>query len=292
MLSGTLNESIVKTSLKNLDWCRLEQHLSTVVLDQACAAQLLGLLGRNGDVFQKRPSPVRSLARDTFLASLEAHFLKILGRDWARQVDELKGLTHQIEEGYAEILRSLSGADAAKMAPEVQAASGLAWSAHAFDELIKEFHADLARRRNVKLDHFRVRRRDGTSFNPDGALGNLVNMATMTLLLLGHPQSWFDAEGFLILPALPEPADDENNKITATLALAASWPVWERLEQRCRYFGGALRVLGNPIPKWVPKDAKPAIYERVTREEELDYYANERLYRSVGTDVLRIATEY
>ncbi|EHR00986.1 hypothetical protein [Bradyrhizobium sp. WSM471] len=278
MPSRTLSESIVKTSLKNLDWHRLEQHLSTLVLDQACAAQLLGLLRRNGNLFQKRPAPIRSRARDAFLANVEAHFLEHLGQDWAREVNELTGLSHQIEAGYAEILRSLSATDAAKMAPEVQAASGLSWSAHAFDDMMKEFHADLLRRRRIKLSHFRVRRRDGTSFNPDGALGNLVNMATMTLLLLGYQQSWFDVDGFLFLPALPEPTDVDNDRTAATLALAASWRLWERLEQRCRYFGRGFRVIGEPMPRWVPKDAKRAIaYELITPEEGLDYYANVRL---------------
>jgi hypothetical protein len=248
------------------------------MLDQACARQLLDLLRRNGDLLLKRPDPVRRRGRDAFLANLEAHFLKHLGRDWAGQVDELKVLGHHIEEGYAEILRSLSRTEAAKLAPEVQAASGLAWSAHAFDEMMREFQADLARRRRVKLSHFRVRRRDGTSFNPDGALGNLINITTMTLLLLGHQQSWFDDEGFLVLPISPEPTEDENEKMTATLALAASWRLWERLEQRCRYFGGELISLGAPTRQWVPKDAARAIkYELVTPEEAYDYYANERL---------------
>lgn len=278
MSTRTLSESIVKTTLKNLDWRKLEQHLSTLLLDQACATQLLGLLRRSSDLIQTRLDPIRSRARDAFLENLEAHLLKHLGLDWASKVDELKALGHHIEEGYAEILRSLSRTDAAQLAPEVQAASGLAWSAHAFDEMMKEFQADLARRRRIKLSHFRVRRRDGTSYNPDGALGNLINITTMTLMLLGYQQSWFDDEGFLILPTSQDPTGDENDKMTATLSLATSWRLWERLEQRCRYFGGELRTLGTPAPQWVPKDAAKAIkYELVTPEEAHDYYANVRL---------------
>ena len=110
-------------------------------------------------------------------------------------------------------------------------------------------------------------------------LAGIVDITTMTLMLLGHRYRWFDTEKFLVLPKLPEVTGDEIYKAGLTEVLAASWRHWERMEQRCRYFDGEIKVFtGTDLPAWAPESAETAIeYDHISQGEFFDYLANDRL---------------
>lgn len=82
-----------------------------------------------------------------------------------------------------------------------------------------------------------------------------------------------------MLPKLPDVTEDEVYKAGLTEVLAASWRQWERMEQRCRYFDGEIKVFtGNNLPSWAPKGAETAVeYDHFSQGEFFDYLANERL---------------
>lgn len=278
MAPSSLRENVVKEALKSFAWVKLERHLSTIQLNPQGATKLVDLIRKNADFLLKRPDPAREQARATFVNWLAQYLGKAIGADIATQIDALLTLVQTIEVGYSEILRSLSESEAAKLPPEVQVSSALARSCYGYDELMKEFWADVTRRKKWTAQSLRVRRSDGTNFNPDGVLGNIVGIATMTLLLLGHQNRWFDADGFLVLPTLPVAKSDEIDKAGATELLAASWRQWERVEQRSRYFGGGLKVVGNNASSASDVSAETAIvYDHVAEAEFYDYLANERL---------------
>lgn len=275
MVPSSLRENVVKDALKSFAWVKLERHLLTIQLNPQGATKLVDLIRKNADFLLKRPDPAREQARATFVTQLAQYLGKAIGADTATQIGALMTLVQTIEAGYCEILRSLSESEAAKLLPEVQVSSALARSCYGYDELMKEFWADATRRKKWTAQSLRVRRSDGTNFNPDGVLGNIVGIATMTLLLLGHQNGWFDADGFLVLPTLPVATSDEIDKAGATELLAASWRQWERVEQRSRYFGGRLKVVGTGSSE---SGAKTAIeYDHVAEAEFYDFLANERL---------------
>jgi len=188
-------------------------------------------------------------------------------------------LIEQIESGYAEILRTLQATAATKMLPELQSSAALSRAAYAYHELIKEFLLAAKSRKELTPQSLRLSRDDGSTYSPDGVLSGINAITTMTLLLLGHQNKWFDADKYLVLPSLAELTEDEIYKAGLTEQLAASWRYWERTEQRCRYFDGALQVSRkDSLPDWAPSGTETLIeYNDICDAECLDYLANHRL---------------
>jgi len=274
-----LKETAVKQALKTLAWDELKQHLSTVDLDKDDVADLLGHIRRSNDFLIKRPDEAREAARSAFVEGLGKFLEDHLGTDAAAPLGDEIAVIQQIEAGYREILRTQEATVAAKLLPDTQAAAALSRSAYSYHALMEESHSSSRRRKELTLQSFRIKRPDGSSFSPDGVLSGIVDVTTMTLMLLGHRYKWFDAQKFLVLPKLPDATEDEVYKAGLTEVLAESWRHWERMEQRCRYFGGDLKVVtGSNLPKWAPEGSETAIeYDYITDGELFDYVANDRL---------------
>ena len=118
---------------------------------------------------------------------------------------------------------------------------------------MKAFQSAAKSRRELTLQSFRLTRDDGLTYSPDGVLAGINDATTMTLLLLSHQHKWFDANKYLVLPDLTEPTDEEVYKGGLTEVLATSWRHWERMEQRCRYFDGTLKISRKgSLPDWTP----------------------------------------
>lgn len=277
--SQRLKDNLVKQALKTFAWDTFKQHLSTVDLDANSLSELLGHIRRSTDFLIKRPDEARETTRAAFVEELSKFIENQLGADAAALVGHEMAIIQRIEAGYREILRTQEATVAAKLLPDTQASAALSRSAYAYHELILALHSATSRRQELTLQSFRIKQTDGSSYSPDGVLAGIVNIATMTLMLLGHRYKWFDAEKFLVLPKLPDVTEDEVYKAGLTEVLAASWRHWERMEQRCRYFGGEIKVFtGSNLPGWAPEGAETAIeYDYVGNDEFLDYLANDRL---------------
>lgn len=274
-----LKQDIVKQALKTLAWKKLEEHLATINIDEACLDELLAHIRRCTDFIIKRPNLTREHDRIHFIDKLAKFLRQTVGSDAAVRLTQEISLIQLIEAGYSEIMRTLDRTVAAKMLPETQAAAALSRSAYQYRELTKAVQSSVKIRGELTLQSLRIKGEDGASYSPDGILASLVNVTTMTLLLLGHRNNWFDADRFLVLPNLLAPTKDEIYKAGITEVLAASWRNWERMEQRCRYFNGEIRVLSeNNLPHWAPKGAEAVFeYDHITNVEYFDYLANERL---------------
>jgi hypothetical protein len=278
-LPQKLKENLVKQALKTFAWNKFKQHLLTIDLDEDSLSELLGHIRRSTDFLIKRPDKAREAARSTFVEELRKFLEQHLGADAAALMGDEVAVIQQIEAGYREILRTQAATVAAKLPPDTQASAALSRSAYAYHELTEALHSATTRRKELTLQSFRIKRPDGSSYSPDGVLAGIVDITTMTLMLLGHRCKWFDPQKFLVLPKLPDVTEDEVYKAGLTEVLAASWRHWERMEQRCRYFGGELKVFtaGN-LPAWAPEGTETAIeYDHISSGEFFDYLANDRL---------------
>ncbi len=274
-----LKQSLVTQALKTFYWDKLKQHLSTVDLGEESVTELLSYILRSSDFLIKRPDEVREAARTAFIEKLAEFLVGRLGADAAALLGDQNAVIRRIEAGYREILRTQEATLAAKLLPEAQASAAVSRAAYSYHELSEAINSSARRRKVLTLQSFRIKRPDGSSYSLDGVLASIVDITTMTLMLLGHRYEWFDAQKFLVLPKLPDVTDDEVYKAGLTEVLAASWRHWERMEQRCRYFGGEIKAsTGSNLPTSVPQGTEIAIeYDHVSSAEFFDYLANERL---------------
>lgn len=274
-----LKESIIKYALKSLDWAKLKTHLDAVALDEDDAGAIAALVRRNNDLLIKRFDPKREAKRAAFVAGLEKHLADHVGPEAAEALAVVMTLIGQIEAGYAEILRTLDATVAAKLLPDIQAAAALQRAAFSYHELQQDVRAEMERRKELTVQSFRIKRADGSTGSPDGILAGINAATAMTLLLLGHRNKWFDGQKYLVLPVLPEATDEEAYKAGLTELLAVSWRNWERMEQRCRYFEGDLKISrGDEIADWAPEKTETLVeYEHICDPEAYDHLANHRL---------------
>ena len=279
LIPTRLKEGLVKDTLKAFEWPRLERHLASIDFQEDAFAELLGHIRRANDLILKRPDPRREKARDRFVGQLSAY---ISGRLSASAVEELQSVLAtlaRIEDGYHEIVRALKKTDAAKLLPQTQVAAAIFRANFACHKLNEEILLSASRRKQVTLPSFRIERDDGSTLSPDGLLTGIVDVAAMTLKLLGHQHGWFDADQYLMLPKLSEPTKDEVFRSGLTEALAASWRNWERMEQRYRFLGGEIRVLAREDAPVQLSGAVETVleYDHVGSTQRLDQLANQRL---------------
>jgi hypothetical protein len=274
-----LKEGLVKQALKTLQWNKLGQHLATVQFDDAVLSDLLGHIRRSTDFLLKRSDTARKGMRDTFVAALRELLDEKLGSPASEKLDALMEVINRIEAGYDEIFQTQANTVAAKLLPETQASAALARAAATYQDLMNAFASTAHKAKVLTLQSARIKGPDGSSYSPDGVLTNIVATTTMTMMLLGHRFQWFDADRFLVLPDLPEASEDDIYKAGLTEVLAGSWRQWERMEQRCRYFEGDLKVAVQPdLPQWAPEKAEKVVsYDHLTDLEILDQVANDRL---------------
>lgn len=274
-----LKEGLVKQALKTLQWNELGQHLATVEFDDAVLSELLGYIRRSTDFLFKRTDAARDTMRSNFVAALRGLLEEKKGPSASKRLAALMEVIHRIEAGYEEITLTQGNTVAAELLPATQASAALARAAATYQDLMNAVAATMRNAKILSLQSARITGPDGSSYSPDGVLTYIVATTTMTLQLLGHRFQWFDADRFLVLPDLPEASEDDIYKAGQTEALAGSWRHWERMEQRCRYFDGDLKVAVPPdLPRWAVENVEKAVsYDHLTELEILDQMANDRL---------------
>lgn len=276
---GTLREKVVLASARSFNWSPLEKHLDEISTNQDVASRIVSLLRRCNDFLIKRPNTQNTNKRKIFIDSLQRYFSKNVGSQAADLLSTEIATILQIEAGYEEILRALESTEASKLPSEAQASAALYRAAFSYHELQENISTEIQKLEEYTAQSFRISGPNGTTHSPDGLIGGIASSATMTLLLLGHEYEWFDTEKFLVLPSLPEATEAEVYKAGSTELLAVSWREWERMEQRCRYFGGELRVLTcDQIPDWAPEGTRALVeYDDICDVEVYDHLANQRL---------------
>jgi len=275
---GRLKEKLVKRALKTLDWDEFEAHLATIELDEANAADLVGHIRRDSKFLVKRPEPERQGARAAFLARLGGFLKDKVGAAAAAKLYDLIALIGLIEDGYHSVMAAQAKTDAAKLAPETQVSAAFARSAFSYHDLKRMEGEQLGQKQEFSPQSFMLTLEDGSEWPPDALLSSMVDAATATLMMLGHRNGWF-VDDFMTLPDPVETSEGDRFKAGSTEALAAWWGQWERLEQRCRYFGGDITVHGkDALPAWSSSKAGRAIeYGEFTETELFDLVANQRL---------------
>lgn len=276
---GTLREKVVLASARNFDWAPLKKHLDQISLNQDATSRVVSLLRRCNDFLIKRPNTLRASKRKSFIDSLQGYIVENAGPEAADLLSKDIAMILQIEAGYKEILSALESTEANKLLSEAQASAALYRAAFSYNELQENISTEIQEQKEYTAQSFRISGPNGTTHSPDGLIGGIASSAAMTLSLLGHRYGWFDADKLLVLPSLPETTEAEVYKAGLTELLAVSWREWERMEQRCRYFGGELRVSScGDIPDWAPKGAETLVeYDEICDLEVYDHLANQRL---------------
>jgi hypothetical protein len=79
---------------------------------------------------------------------------------------------------------------------------------------------------------------DGSTVPADEYTAAVLEVTANTLLMFGHEHDWYDADGFLVLPARVAVDVDTLNLAGSTMELGAIWGQLAHFETRWRYFGG------------------------------------------------------
>lgn len=277
--AAALKEEIVRQALKSCDWAKLESHLLAIGLDDQGTRQLAGHIRRSSDFLIKRADKPRENRRAIFVEKLRDHLEASVGASAAELLAAEVELIERIERGYREIMETQDASPASNLAPDTQAAAALVRSGRVFDKVTEAVWAKMKALKEIPIQSIRIEAADGSPQSPDGVLALNVEITTMTLQLLGYRQSWFDDSKRLVVPSLPKVEENDASVAAWTESTAAAWRMWERMEQRCRYFGGSIDVRrGDDLPKSLPPSVETELhYQHLAEAEVYDYFANTRL---------------
>ncbi|KTW00465.1 hypothetical protein SB4_07095 [Sphingomonas sanguinis] len=288
-----LSEETVKQTLEKYDRKKLIAHLASVRLDGEAVDRLVAIMREGGLPLIKHPNPTAHTKRVSCLAAVEHHIESALGTDEADKVRDFMALVERIEQGYRQILAASDASDGAKLDPAVRVSALLESGA-------RESGAHQARLMEVLgeggvLDGHGLSlpgAREGERIDPEVPVDSAVQSVTMSLLMQGYRQRWFDANGALEIPAPVAVGDAEIEAVHPILYYAQSWRFWEHIEEDTRYFGGdVVRLDANAIPE----DWRAQGVEEVWRHDpewlewsRIDFAANQRLAQQLGQNYFEV----
>ncbi len=290
-----LSEQAINDALDSLDWNAFERHLQEVDLADDVVDALLDHVRRSGAFLLTRPAAKKQLARTAFVANLSRHLDERCGPEASGRLQATIEQIETIEDGYRSIMATLAKTNAAKLPEATQLWAALDRSAFSYHDLKRLERETLEGKKELSPQSFTVTLEDGTAWAPDALLTSIVEIATSTLLMMGHVNRWFEGD-FLTLPARVETTEGERFKAGATEALASWWGQWKDLEQRSRHLGGDIVVhKGDELPDWSPPNAgRVIVHDSFGGVELFDMMANQRhsermiqTYHemTVGTDI-------
>ncbi|MBI3372374.1 MAG: hypothetical protein HY017_11545 [Betaproteobacteria bacterium] len=279
-----LHEQSVKEALEALSWEKLKVELDTVQFDAAVAEELSGFVLRSTGLLLKRPNPSRASARRWLFQNIADYAANRRGPDCAGKLRATFDTIELIDRGYHGILDMLERCDVSKLPPEVRASACIDRTAIEYAEVIKRAHdAVLSLPELFDAQNTVLQGEDGVTFTPDGAVNMLVETLTMTLVMESYRNGWVAKDDDrVILPAWRDVDDQHRYMAGSTGILAAFWRVWQRIEERRRYFGGSLKEYVPPsrppnFPPGFPEDSTVTVLEPDMEWEAVDFVANERL---------------
>lgn len=283
-----LKESIIKEALERLDWQHLKNHLDSITLDKAALESLVGHLRRCNSLIMPYPNPKREASRRSFVEGLKSYTSDAIGSTEATIIDQVLALFEKIEAGYRGIVGLLEKCDISQLPAEARAAAYINRAAEQFCFLQNKMDAlFLNSKENIISAGSLLLSENGQQISPDAAHTAIVESLSITLLMEGYKNKWYDKDGHLVLPVLPKVSDEELYKAGSTELLAMCWRRWQRTERRRRYLGGTFTDYAAPnMPNWVPQGLQYLTTYEPPSNTFYDYAANERLNKRLGQTYL------
>lgn len=273
-----VSEGKVLKALKAHSSAGLLAHLDTTALSEDDIEKLLAVLQRHGPFVCKYPNASLEAFRERLFADLSDYVVERGKRTVATRLEELRTLIELCQEGYRRILAALKAAPSSNLSADVRVWAILEHIAAEFTELERRVDDHIA-----ELGHVPPRmvltNEDGTESDPDGVSENLVNLATMNILMEARINDWFDATEHVLLPTPPALDEADGAAAFAAVFLAHSWRQWEHTEERRRFLEGDLGVVAaTDYPPTLPPEVDRLIrYRPEVGLELIDYVSNKRL---------------
>lgn len=269
-----LSETPVREAIRKLSWQILTDHLAETSLTEKDVEKLVGLVRRSDALVLKRLDQKKQKIRDAFLENISVHLLEKGYSEQAGLVRAHALRLNEIDNVYQSIIQMLAKTGAAKLSPELRVSALLERSNREYVSLLEEMHKNLPSGGVLDLGKIAKKSEDGIEFNAEGVHELLISTLESTLGMEAHIHGWYDAEGVLVLPELPIPADQDLFAVGSVQILAAAWRNWQFSERRYRYLGAPLDRIEDPSPEWAahgirclwssrPSDDLPEIYSNV-----------------------------
>lgn len=274
-----LRETLVNQALEKLSWPQLSEHLSAVAFTQDSVDKLVGLVKRSESLVLKRKNAGLEKKRDQFLQKL-ADFLDAKhypeGAECVRNYDvRLK----EIDGGYQDILDLLAKTDAATLSPELRISALLDRSNREYIDLFSRIRETISIKEELDLGKVMLKGDDGRDFSPEAVHELLITTFASTLGMEAHINGWYDPDGVLSLPLLPQSTEKDRFVVGSVQLLAASWRNWQFAERRHRFLDGVLERHTELSQAWSDRGVKSLWHSRPSDDarEFYNYVANNRL---------------
>ncbi len=288
-----LKESVVKDSLERLDWPHLKKHLEDTDFTEVTLELFLGHLRRTNSLIMPYPNKKRELLRSSFMESISNYISGVLGQAATDLLHIELNLLNKIELGYRQILSNLDKCDISKLPPEIRAAAYIDRSVHQYSLLKSAIWASFNAKKEVNLPVGRLVINEGEPpISPDAVITGLIESLTITIIMEAHKNKWFDVDGYIVLPRLPNVTEDDQFKAGSTEVLALTWRGWRRTEERRRFLGGEFEeIAAHDLSKLGPIDAQHVTIYNPPKDELYDHVANNRLHIRLMQTFMEMLTE-
>lgn len=251
----------LKTALESLDWANVKAILETAGSIGADPGDVAQALRRASGLILKYPVAAEK-KRDALLVTLSDHMSGISpGRELHPAVRDAISTLRTAEAGYRKLVGELSKTDAAKLEPVIHISAAIRRAEGELDDLQSQWREQLAERHNLSVT-MTVTNESGDRIDVDGALEHCIDFVSMTLQMEAFKGKWFDVDGNIVVPSLPEVSEQQVHQAGTTLFLAVIWQRWQMTEEKARVMGRTLRILDDEErPKGAPEELKSFIVD-------------------------------
>lgn len=279
----SLQESVVKACISNLDHNELCKYLEEISFSKGDLGELCGHIRRCSELICKYPSPHFTECRSDFFCELRALVSKHLGSDAAGELDSVVRLIEFIERGYRKIMQSLAKCSISQQPASTRVSASIALACSQYHQLAMSHEQYLSNAKEVTLPSgIELIDEHGHAYSPDAILEGLSEVVAMTVIMEAYKNDWFSND-MVILPELSPVTDSVCQEAQSMQKYALCWRQWQRVENRRRFLGGHFQqVSKGQFPAGVSEEITSIINyvpeqdERRVREA-YDSVANTRL---------------
>lgn len=278
-MTRELNETSVSGALEKLSWQALEAHLEGLILAPQDVDKLVGLIRRSEALVLKRLDQKKQKSRDKLLDKL-AGYLDDKGYPTQAELVQSHAVRlNEIDGIYCSIIELLSKSVAANLSPELRVSALLARSNLEYSQMIRQMSNNIQDQGKLDLGKVTMQGADGSEFSPEGVHEAFLTTLASTFGMEAHINRWYDDQGFLVLPALPVPSDQDKITVGSVQMLAVAWGHWQFSERRHRYLDAPLERITDLDPAWATYGIK-ALWKSLPADDNVEFYcraANVRL---------------
>ena len=293
----SLKESVVRTSLAELDWGQLHTHLHGLCFSGDHLTELCGHIRRYSDLLCKYPRKTYEQKRNQFFKSLQGFVRTELGKRAESDFLQDVQLLQTIENAYQGILDRLTKCSISQHPAPVRVSASVSRACYDYQELKRRHDIAFSNANHrIVTTGILIEGDDGARNFANNILEALSETVTMTLLMEAYRNDWF-VDDIVILPSLPSVGDDERYQSGSTQLLALCWRQWQRVEKRRRFLGGDLLKHSNDkLPAGLPDQIATQVEYRpredgLSEREVYDFLATTRLKDRLNQTFLEIVTE-